>query len=225
MNTLASLATNNGNLAGYTYGATPNDPVTWDAFMVQGCLCDEGFTGYDCSLLTCPTGDDPVTSNQSDEQQLVSCTDADGLGLFRLSFRQASTIELPANATLDIIQNALESLSTVGTISIDTYSNLSGDGAVQLCTPSGNQFVITFLSVHGPLPLLQITSSNIDSLTVSELVAGTKENIQCSGRGLCDPTTGACDCFTGYGSSDGMGNKGSLGDCGYIEPVYLNVIS
>lgn len=31
MYNLALLATNNGNSAGYTYGATPNNPKTWDA--------------------------------------------------------------------------------------------------------------------------------------------------------------------------------------------------
>ena len=27
--------------------------------MMQGCLCDDGWQGYDCSLRTCPYGDDP----------------------------------------------------------------------------------------------------------------------------------------------------------------------
>ena len=29
--------------------------------MVRGCDCDDGWTAYDCSLRTCPYGDDPLT--------------------------------------------------------------------------------------------------------------------------------------------------------------------
>ena len=220
MSSLALLALNNGNLAGYTYGATPNNPATWDAYMVQGCLCDTGYTGYDCSLLTCPTGDDPNTINQYDEQQLISCTDADGAGTFTLSFRLQTTVILSGTITTADLKTALQSLTSVGTVSVDIYTDGNPD---KLCTPYGNQFLVTFLSTHGPLPVMVPKSGGIDSLTVTEEVAGTKENIPCSGRGLCDPTTGLCTCFTGYGSSDGMGNQGTLGDCGFVQAVYLNV--
>lgn len=75
------------------------------------------------------------------------------------------------------------------------------------------------MTEHDDLPLLKITTQSVDSITVTELTAGTKEMIECSGRGLCDTSAGTCTCFKGYGSSDGMGNSGTLGDCGYIEPV------
>ncbi|CAN0559809.1 unnamed protein product [Laminaria digitata] len=38
--------------------------------------------------------------------------------------------------------------------------------------------------------------------------------MECSHKGLCDVTTGTCECFPGYGSSDGQNGKGALGDCG-----------
>ena len=47
---LAWRAGNNGDPASYTYGTDPNSPYTWDAYRIFGCLCDEGFEGYDCSL-------------------------------------------------------------------------------------------------------------------------------------------------------------------------------
>jgi hypothetical protein len=31
--------------------------------------------------------------------------------------------------------------------------------------------------------------------------------------------TGECECFPGYGSSDGRGRKGNNRDCGYLEPI------
>ena len=62
---------------------------------------------------------------------------------------------------------------------------------------------------------------------------GTKENLACSDRGICDETTGNCQCFitasdgekgfgtasdaylkAGFMTSDGDGNIGLRGDCG-----------
>lgn len=49
-------------------------------------------------------------------------------------------------------------------------------------------------------------------------VNGTKEFNTCSDRGLCTYALGLCTCFRGYGSSDGTGKEGKLGECGYVEP-------
>lgn len=42
------------------------DPVytyrtRWDADMIYGCVCDKGFSGPDCTIRNCPSGDDPLT--------------------------------------------------------------------------------------------------------------------------------------------------------------------
>lgn len=39
--------------------AYPYD-LNWDASLIFGCKCDEGFSGYDCSLRTCRTGLPPA---------------------------------------------------------------------------------------------------------------------------------------------------------------------
>ena len=51
-----------------------------------------------------------------------------------------------------------------------------------------------------------------------ETVKGTKESIECSGRGSCDRSAGTCVCFPGYDSSDGKDGPGSKGDCAHIMP-------
>ncbi len=41
-------------------------PVTytgWDADAIQGCVCDLGYTGYDCSKRTCPFGMNPLSKD------------------------------------------------------------------------------------------------------------------------------------------------------------------
>jgi len=219
MNTLGSLATVNGDLAGYTYGDTPNNAGTWDGFRIFGCLCDPQYTGYDCSLYTCPYGDDPLTTGQNDEQQILSCTDGDVTGTIVLTFRQQTAAPLQASATVAEVQAALQALTTIGTISVETVLPTAADS---LCLVGGNQFLITFKTDHGDLPSITYQTLNIDTFGVSTYVTGNKENIECSGRGLCDHSTGICECFVGYGSSDGMGASGSLRDCGYQEPIVPN---
>ena len=48
-----------------------------------------------------------------------------------------------------------------------------------------------------------------------------KENVACSDRGSYDNCNDACKCFHGHGSSNGKGDTGSHGDCGY-ESMSMN---
>lgn len=96
---LAEAADENGVAMDYTYGGTPNDAATWDHDMVQGCLCDDGYEGHDCSLRSCPLGDDPDTLYQENEVQNIECLDTDSDGQVVLMFREAQTTALEVKAT------------------------------------------------------------------------------------------------------------------------------
>ena len=219
MKTLAALATVNGDLSNHTYGDVPNSPHTWDATRIYGCLCDVEYEGYDCSLLVCPHADDPDTYDQRDEQQIISCKDADNSGNIVLTFRQHSTTPLSPTSTSAEVRKALEALDSIGQVSVVPLVDGSPD---TLCTPAGNQFIVTFKTEHGNLPMIQDAAEQVDTFHITEYLPGTKENLECAGRGLCDHSTGQCECFPGYGSSDGKGGKGNNRDCGYLEPIIAN---
>lgn len=222
--TLATFATINGDAAGFTYGMIPNNPSTWDATKVFGCYCDSQHSGYDCSLINCPTGHNPdlVGPQYADEQQLLSCTDTSLTGSVAISFREQTSPAISANSTSAEVEAALSSMNSVGVINVQQFDPTRPD---VLCSSNGSQLLVTFLTVHGDLPLMTFIDTGITSFTITEYAKGTKENLPCSNRGLCDYQTGLCTCFAGYGSSDGMGGIGTLGDCGYINPVVLPVLN
>ncbi|KAJ8599691.1 hypothetical protein CTAYLR_004755 [Chrysophaeum taylorii] len=214
---LALAATDNGADTDYTYGATPNNAETWDYDKIQGCKCDDGYEGYDCSLISCPKGDNPHTEFQDNEVQTFTCTTTDSSATIGFTFRQQSTSLLPHGTRLSELETALEGLSSITDVQV---TNPSGNSSAPICSSSGSTIYIEFLSPTGDVPLITLDLVSVNAASVSESTKGTKEYEVCSGRGLCDYTTGECTCFNGFGSSDGQGNKGTLKDCGYVLPIF-----
>jgi len=239
----------------------------WDAEMIQGCSCDPGYAGMQCEQRVCPLGDDPLTTGQVDEVQLLRCdvdpSDPAYSGVqFTLAFRGAITRPFAPTASAYDLQALLQELPTVHRVSVafsagSTFcdaSYLSASGLNPLRQPaSGNVVSVTFATEHGPLPRLLVLDaaaspmygpkdnmvfiaaggeglaatvvvqqggsggggSGSISTTLFTSRSGTKESLPCSGRGLCDGTSGQCACFSGFGPSDGAGGKGTLPDCGF----------
>lgn len=225
MQELAQLSASNGVLLGVTYGNTPNKASTWDYDMIRGCDCQTGyymgpyagtvsdFQAYDCSLLSCPFGDDPMVTGKVNEQQTISCT-ADG-GTFTVTFRGQTTSAIAYDATAATVQTALQALSTITSATV-TFST-----GVAACSTGTVVTTVEFTYEFGNLPIMTVSSTSLTissgsvALTVAETVPGTKDNLECSRRGLCDRTLGKCGCYDGYLSSDGTGSVGTRGDCGY----------
>lgn len=226
MGTLAGHNEVNGDPTPYTYGTDPNNDLTWDSDQVYGCLCSEGFEGYNCNLKSCPKGDDVRTQNQKNEVHQLSCTDSNDDGSFQLSFRGQS-VSVGATDTAAELETALNSLSTIELVSVsynDPSIYVGAPGldldALQICRASEAIIDIEYLMPTGDVPEMSIANSaNIDgSLTITTIQDGTKEYIECSGRGVCDPSSGECKCFPGFVSSDGQGNVGTRRDCGAQSP-------
>ena len=236
MRQLALEASYNGDAAPVTYGSVrTTNSTAWDADHVQGCLCyTEGYwngttqnlsdwTGYDCSKRACPTGD--VASIPFDgngtlkrfESQNLTCA-ADG-GSLTLAFRAEQTLAIPWDSTAAELQAFLERLTTIGTVLL-AVSNNTSDWTV--CDEAGASALVTFTSELGDLPLMTVDASNLRHsqtqqpiLSIDEAASGTKNDLVCSLHGQCDDSTGACECYENYASSNAAGEEGIRGDCGY----------
>ena len=119
---------------------------------------------------------------------------------------------------IDSIESALRNLKTIRNVTVTAFSATDGTTSQTMaCAASGNYIHITFTEDFGDLPLLGF-STNGPTISVVETTKGTKENIECSGRGQCDRATGLCACFGMSTSGDGLGGIGTRADCSYENP-------
>ncbi len=194
----------------------------WDAHMIQGCVCDEGFTGPDCSLRSCPFGDDPGSNAQAPEVQIIDCS-ATG-GTFTATFRGRTTGAIAYNAAAAAVQTALAALTTIYGV---TVTSVNPGGSDVACDSNGAAMRATFTHNPGDVAPLVLTSSLTGGSEVLNLiqngatsayatgndasVTGTREFAECSNRGTCDRATGICTCHDDFAS----GNRADPPVAGY----------
>lgn len=218
---------------------TPNNALYfgtqyWDAYKTMRCVCDRGYTGYDCSERLCPHGDDILTTcldAVSDIQTVVLqfTNDIDTYEekskFFSLTFKDGyngvydtppiSVMADPA-MTAALTQTALESLpnhalpsvqvsgTSVGTTSQTlaiTFSDVGNPGVQNdlVC----NVRYQSHVCVSGQQPLINSAIEEGDFACVNSGHAVLdpemfEENAECGNRGICDKSTGKCDCFEGH---------------------------
>jgi hypothetical protein len=173
---VAAWTSDEGMLTAQSYGKTPNNPLTWDYDSMQGCLCDEGWTGYDCSLRLCKTGPDPMGRHAITslfEIQDVNCVGTSGE--FSLTFRggdsstrdyssregRYTTDWLPFDATEAQVKAAMEELTGVGRVNVKftRKHNTTDSDHDRACTATyaeeTNHVQIQFLDQLGNLPTMK----------------------------------------------------------------------
>jgi hypothetical protein len=193
--------------------------TNWDNSKVQGCKCDPGYSGDDCSRRMCPIGDDPMTVASSLDGQHWNLT--------------VSTSAAPTRAEIHLDITSLETGATVSSRPIDIVSGSAADitdvlydtGIIKSVTsthvsPSNTEWSFEFILVN-PLRLGGIRVRWEDDCVVagcqplkqSSLPVGVKtagsativaqpdslaESAVCANRGVCDAASGDCQCFEGF---------------------------
>lgn len=114
----------------------------WEADHFFGCLCDEGYNGYDCSVRTCAKGDDPLTGSQLNDIQLLECH-AD-FGTFTLTFRRETTGPISVDASVTDVTNAINALKSLEGQQPKVAVSWTG-GVDRACITTGNNIHVTFL--------------------------------------------------------------------------------
>lgn len=144
---------------GFRLVHTPSIYEEWDADRIQGCLCDEGFTGVSCGKRLCPSGDDPSTPGVAEVQEITcvcSSVNKEGKGdcapggAWTVSFAgrtarvRANAVSSKAFESYDMprgsgaaigesLQSVLESLRpAVPTFSSITYSAADASGSLTI---------------------------------------------------------------------------------------------
>lgn len=243
MRTLAQKrTTTSGDASAVTYGSQSHSPITWDADMRYSCYPDEYGYVYttpsapttstlatyhaipsllssapDLGELSCPYGfdisatdDPPVT-----EIQRIQCRASSGT--FYLSFRNFQSSIISFDTTLTELKTILEAIGSIGEVNVT-----SSYGDTTICkSASSTKVDIEFFTELSDLPMLVISDNQLTltsgtaTFSIQETRVGSGRYLECSGKGTCNRLTGVCDCFPSWGSSDGRGNQGTRGDCGY----------
>ena len=167
----------------------------WDFDKMYGCECDEGYTGYDCSLRYCPTGDDPLTDGQVNEIQQITCQ---GTADYTITYKGKTTARIAATAPSTAVETEIEKLTTVEEVSV-----IFPTGTTQACQSGTATMTIEFIKDFGQLPLMTVDSSaaggaQLNTMTIVRTQRCTKEEESCGGRGKCDFLTGTCGCHPNY---------------------------
>lgn len=169
-----------------------------------------------------------------------ACPSCSGYLYFVFEGVMSSAVSVTSQTTNADIANALSTIPQLNSAT-SQWTNIQFDitGNVQkICDPSyASSYTIRLLSDYGNMPFLEMIDTTGSGVITFSTNAGSKQLYECSRNGYCDRNIGRCNCFehktavTGQSayrtmSSDGNGNPGGNGDCGYIEQTttscYLN---
>lgn len=154
----------------------------WDGDMIYGCVCDDHWEGYDCSLRSCPTGDDPMTTlNQVNEVQYFTCDmmgDIRRRTHFYLGFRNSWTTKINWDDSATQVQLKLMNTHSLDDVLVEfrngfNATTVCADGVSGVNALQRQIVRVEFLRQFGDLPPLQVltdeyTGPQIDVACVTD---------------------------------------------------------
>lgn len=201
-----------------------DDPVPyagWETEKFYSCICDKGWEGVDCNSRKCPIGFDPLLSTSPSTSTTVHYTikqnELSEKNYYIFIEYDDIIYKTPIIRGVNINDNSDCGSKEINSVSLASAYAEEIKRAIRIVPPLVQSRVQ--LKCNGSSVVIDITVDYLDviayesseiKVTYQEgdeektIVADktdldkTYQQIVCSGRGLCNPRNGLCECFQGY---------------------------
>lgn len=164
-----------------------------------------------------------------------ACTNCKGKIYFKYKDSISTGINIKDVFAVDLIKNDIETLTDLINMNWPNFDIevTSSTSSVSICSTHTSIFTISIYSDFGNLPLITLLDSTLFSSVIDVPLNisftsnhGIGQMAECSNQGICDRKTGTCNCTEKWIggdisyrsiSSNGAGQVGSKGDCGYLD--------
>eukprot|EP01034_Spumella_vulgaris_P022801 gene22801-28963_t len=204
---------------GLTLIRPPTDYYNWDADKLQGCLCDPGYEGDDCSRRSCPVGRDPSLVDAATVVKISLFSDYGNipdLGIIDGSL-DSYRLNIAANITLTTNKGTgmLYECSNQGTC--------NHDNGVCDCLIGVADGQISFRAISSNDRLHSGTDGNCGFVSNQMSSCFIHGQDTCNGNGRCVNGTNVCECRDGWFGLDCTIRGCPKGPAWVDEPLSVNV--
>ncbi len=96
----------------------------WDADMIHGCACDDGWEGVACERKSCPHGVDTTTSNFEDIQ-LLDCKCSPCVDGFTLNIRNQLSGFIPVYAGAEMVKAIIAEMNVLEVFDVEILNSMT----------------------------------------------------------------------------------------------------